>query len=178
MRWPTSVRSASERALLVVGEDLGADRDLDDQVLAAGAGAVGAGAALAARGAEMLGVAEVDQRIEAGHRFEDDVAALAAVAAVGPAEFDELLPPEADRARAAGARADEDLGLVEEMHRGRELGDSKRRGEPRRISEAVEQPVDGVAGGLLLALALSSLACRSSAARMSSICCRSDARCR
>ena len=29
-------------ALLVVGEDLGADRDLDDQVLAARAGAVGA----------------------------------------------------------------------------------------------------------------------------------------
>ena len=103
-------------AFLVVGEDLGADRHLDDEVVAAGAGAVGARAALAARGAEMLGVAEVDQRIEAGHRLEDDVAALAAVAAVGPAELDELLAPEADRARAAGAGADEDLGLVEEMH--------------------------------------------------------------
>ena len=97
---------------------------LDDEVLAAGAGAVGAGAALAARGAEMLGVAEVDQRIEAGHRFEDDVAALAAVAAVGPAELDELLAPEADRAGAAGAGLHVDLGLVEEMHRGAQLGDA------------------------------------------------------
>ena len=64
MRWPTSVRSAST-CVLVVGEDLGADRDLDDQIVAAGAGAVGARAALAARRPEMLGVAKVDQRIEA-----------------------------------------------------------------------------------------------------------------
>ena len=113
-----------QRALLVVGEDLGADRDLDDQIGAAGAGAVGARAALAARGAEMLGVAEVDQRIEARHRLEHDVAALAAVAAVGPAELDELLAPEADRAGAARAGADVDLGLVEEMH-GRQVGDAR-----------------------------------------------------
>ena len=74
-------------------------------------------AALAARRAEMLGVAKVDQRVEAGDRFEHDVAALAALAAVGAAIFDELFAPEADRAGAAGARADEDLGLVEKMHR-------------------------------------------------------------
>ena len=66
----------------------------------------------------MLGVAKVDQGVEALDRFEDDVAALAAVAAVGPAIFDEFLAPEADRAGAAGARADEDLGLVEKMHGG------------------------------------------------------------
>ena len=42
---------------------------------------------------------------------------LKLLADVGPAIFDELLAPEADRARSAGARADEDLGLVEEMHR-------------------------------------------------------------
>ena len=84
--------------------------------LAAGAGLVAAGAALAARRPEMLGVAEVDQRIEALDRLEDDVAALAAVAAVGPAIFDIFLAPEADRARPARAGADEDLGLVEEMH--------------------------------------------------------------
>src|SRR4029079_15643863 len=62
-------------ALFVVGEDLGSDRDLDDEVRSDGPGAVGACAALAARRAEMLGVAEVDQRIEAGDRLEDDVAA-------------------------------------------------------------------------------------------------------
>ena len=105
-----------EDILPVVVEHLRADRHLDDEVLAAGAGLVAAGAALAARRPEMLGVAEVDQRIEALDRLEDDVAALAAVAAVGPAIFDIFLAPEADRARPAGAGADEDLGLVEEMH--------------------------------------------------------------
>ena len=59
--------------------------------------------AMAARRTEMLGVAEVDQRVEAGNRLEHDVAALAAVAAVRAAIFDELLAPEADRAGAAGA---------------------------------------------------------------------------
>ena len=48
------------------------------------------GAALAARGAEMLGVAKVDQRVEAGDGFEHDVAALAAMAAVGAAIFDDI----------------------------------------------------------------------------------------
>ena len=131
-----------QRALLVVGEDLGADRDLDDEVRAAGAGAVGAGAALAARGAEMLGVAEVDQGIEAGHRLEHDVAALAAVAAVGPAELDELLAPEADRAGAAGARPHVDLGLVEEMH-GRELGDAGEEGNLRESAQALVHAAEG-----------------------------------
>ena len=75
--------------LLVVGQHLGPDRHLDDEVAAAGAGLVAAGAALAARRLEMLGVAEVDQGIEALDRLEDDVAALAAVAAVGAAIFDD-----------------------------------------------------------------------------------------
>src|SRR6185437_8716794 len=107
-------------ALLIVGEDLGSDGHLDYEVLACSAGAVRARAALAARRPEMLRVAEVDERIEAGDRLEHHVAALA-VAAVGTAELDELLAPEADRAGAAGARADVDLGLVEEMHLPRQL---------------------------------------------------------
>ena len=82
----------------------------------------------------MLGVAEVDQRIEAGNRLEDDVAALAALAAVGAAIFDELLAPEADRARPAGAGADEDLGLVEKMH-GRAISD--------KCGDCVAQSVGG-----------------------------------
>src|SRR3546814_13915135 len=63
----------------------------------------------------MLGVAKVDQGIEALARLEHDVAALAAVAAVGPAIFAILLEAEADRARPAGTGADEDLGMVEEI---------------------------------------------------------------
>ena len=78
----------------------------------------------------MLGVAEVDQGVEAVDRLEDDVAALAAVAAVGPAIFDDILAPEADRAGPAGAGADEDLGLVEEVH-GRDLVRRGRGGKGR-----------------------------------------------
>jgi hypothetical protein len=70
---------------------------------------------MAALGLEMLGVAEVDQGVEAGHRLEDDIAALAAIAAVGAAIFDVLLAPEADRT-GPPAGADENLGLVEKMH--------------------------------------------------------------
>src|SRR4029453_8663496 len=93
--------------------------NLDHQVLAAGAGAVGPGAALAAGRAEMLGVTKVDQRIEAGHRLKNHVAALATLTAVRTAIFDELFAPETDRAGPARAGADEDLGLVEEMHASR-----------------------------------------------------------
>ena len=39
-----------------------------------------------------------------------------AVAAVGSAELDELLAPEADAAVAAAARADLDPGVIEELH--------------------------------------------------------------
>ena len=64
----------------------------------------------------MLGVAKVDERIKARYGLEDDIAALATVAAVGAAELNELLTPEAHCAGTAGTGTDEDLGLVEEMH--------------------------------------------------------------
>jgi predicted cobalt transporter CbtA len=65
---------------------------------------------------EVLLVAEVDERVEPVHRHHPDVAAAPAVAAVGAAEFDELLAPEAHAARAAAAGADRDPGVVEEFH--------------------------------------------------------------
>ena len=78
----------------------------------------------------MLGVTEVDQRIEARHRFEHDVTALAAIAAIRATIFDEFFAPEADGSGAARARTYEDLGLVEEMHASGGLRDA--RGERRR----------------------------------------------
>ena len=80
------------------------------------AGAVLAHAVAALLRLEMLLVAVVDQRVQVRHALDDHVAAFAAVAAVGPAELDELLAPEADAAVAAVARAHIDLGLIEELH--------------------------------------------------------------
>src|SRR5690349_20874412 len=111
-----------ECAVFVVGEELRPDGNSDDEIVAASARAVRAGTAFAPRRAEVLGVAKVDERIQTRHRLEDDVAALTAVPAIRAAEFDELLAPEADGARAAGTRTDEDLGLVEKMHCVGELG--------------------------------------------------------
>ena len=85
--------------------------------LAVGAGAVRAGAAAAVLGPEMLLIAVIDQRVQIVGGHEDDVAALAAVAAVGPAELDELLAAKAHRAAAAVAAFQVDLALIEELHR-------------------------------------------------------------
>ena len=102
--------------LLVLVEDLRADRHLQHDVGAVGAGAVLAHAVAAGLGLEVLLVAIIDQRVEPVDAFDDDVAAAPAVAAVRPAEFDELLAPKRDAAGAAVAGADIDLGLVEEFH--------------------------------------------------------------
>ena len=105
-----------EHGLLIIRKNLRADGDFDAHVRRAGAGAVGAGAVAALPGAEMLGVAEVDEGVQVLGGFEDDVAAAAAVTAVRAAEFDEALAPEGDDAVAPIAGADVDLGLVEEFH--------------------------------------------------------------
>ena len=64
----------------------------------------------------MLLVAVVDQRVQPLDRLGDDVATLAAVPAVRPAELDELLAAERHAAVTTVAGADIDLGLVEKLH--------------------------------------------------------------
>src|SRR5882724_3733302 len=71
---------------------------------------------VAALGLEMLLVAIVDQRVEVGHRLDDDIAAAPAIAAIRPAELDEFLAPKADAAGPAVAALEIDLGLVEKLH--------------------------------------------------------------
>ena len=61
-------------------------------------------------------VAEVDQGVEVLVGLQPDVAAVAAVAAVGAAERDELLAAEADAAIAAIAGSDRDFSFVDEFH--------------------------------------------------------------
>ena len=90
-----------EHGFAVIIEHLRADRHLDDEIGRASAGAVLAHAAAAALGLEMLGIAEVDQRVETGNGLENDVSALAAIAAIGPAIFDIHLAPKTDSTSAA-----------------------------------------------------------------------------
>src|SRR5690606_32601174 len=110
------LRQVGDHVLLVFREHLRARRHLQDHVLPARAGAVAAHAVMAALGAEMLGVAVIDQRVQAIDAFDDDIAALAAVAAVRPAELDELLTPERHAAVAAVARLEVNLPLIQKLH--------------------------------------------------------------
>ena len=84
-----------QHLLILLVEDLGADRHAQHHILAGGAGAVGAHAVMAFLGLEMLQIAVVDERVEIGRRLDHDIAAAAAIAAVGTAELDEFLAPEA-----------------------------------------------------------------------------------
>ncbi len=96
--------------------DLGADRNFQDQVFAAGAVAVLAHAVAAALRLVVLQIAVIDQGIQPVHRARDHVAAMAAVAAIGAAELDEFFAPERHAAVTAGAGLNVDLGFVEEFH--------------------------------------------------------------
>jgi len=64
----------------------------------------------------MLLVAVVEQRIEVRYAFENDIATLAAIAAVRTAELNEFLAAETDAAVSPVARADIDFGGIEELH--------------------------------------------------------------
>jgi hypothetical protein len=83
-----------DQRLIVLGEHLRARRHLQHHVLALRAGAVAAHAMHTGLRLEMLLVTIVDQRVQSVDRFQPHIAATSAVAAVRPAEFDELFAPE------------------------------------------------------------------------------------
>jgi hypothetical protein len=91
-------------------------RHLQHNVGTFGAVAVAPHAVHAGLGLEVLLVTVIDQGVEAGHDLHPDIAATAAIAAVGAAEFNEFLAPERDSAGAAVARSYMDLCLVEKFH--------------------------------------------------------------
>ena len=98
-------------------------------------------------GLEVVLVAEVEERRQAGIDAQDDAAAAAAVAAVGAAPRDVRLAAEGGRAVAAVAGTDPDLDVVEE-HRGDcRTGPAGRRPGGRRRSAGLEvgERVDAVA---------------------------------
>ncbi len=96
--------------------DLGAGRNLEHGIGAAGAMHVAAHAGLAVLGIDVLLIAVVDQRVEIVHGLGPDIAAASAIAAPGAAEFDIFLAPEGNAAIAARTGADLDLGDIEELH--------------------------------------------------------------
>jgi hypothetical protein len=103
----------------LVGVDVdhrGTDRHADDPVLTGLARHLPPHAVLAALRAERALVTEIDQGIEAFVGDEEDAAAVAAVAAVGPAKRNEFFAPETHAAAAAVAGVDGDLGFVDEFH--------------------------------------------------------------
>src|SRR5690606_26329278 len=106
-----------DQRFLVFLENLRADRHLDDEIAAVGAGAVRAFSRSAVFGLVMLLVAEIDQRIEVIRRFREHMAAAPAVASVRAAEFDEFLAPKGKAAGAAGAAFDIDFGAIEKFHK-------------------------------------------------------------
>src|SRR5260370_26427826 len=98
-------REVGEHRAARLVERLRPDRNLENCIGAAPAGPVLAHAMHPGLGLEMLLVAEVDQRVEAGGAFEAHIAAAAAAAADGPAEFDEFLPPHPAARRPSIAQA-------------------------------------------------------------------------
>src|SRR3546814_7075937 len=57
-----------------------------------------------------------DLGVEVLRRLQPHAAAVAAIAAIGPAERDELLAPETDAAVAAVSGSDGDFGFVDQFH--------------------------------------------------------------
>ena len=67
-------------------------------------------------GLVLLLIAEVDQRVEILHALGADIAALATIAAIWPAELNEFFPPERNAAISSIAGFDVNFCLVEEFH--------------------------------------------------------------
>src|SRR5262249_22255057 len=91
-----------------------ADRDADENVGAIAAGAVAAHSVAAVLGAPVRMILEMKEGVDGVVGEQDDVAAPAAVAAIGSALGNVLLAPEAHAPIAAFARTNEDGGLVDE----------------------------------------------------------------
>src|SRR6516164_6572609 len=111
-----AARQIGEHLPVLGIHDLGPDRDLQDEILTVGAGALAPCPRSAGRCPEMLAIAVVDQGVQIVRRSKDDVAAFAAVAAVGAAELDELRAAKARGPAPAVTTLQVDLALVEELH--------------------------------------------------------------
>src|SRR5207302_43763 len=110
----------------VAVENDGTRRHGEDQVAALPAVAVGALAGGALLGVPVFAVDDLGQAVGAGDGAEEDVAAVAAVAAVGAALGDVLLPPETEAAPPAVAAFDKNGDPIHEHRACRSAGDKVR----------------------------------------------------
>ncbi len=111
------LREVLQQQVVLVVEDHRAGRDENDQIVGAGAVALGAAARLARLGPPMLAVHQRREAVDARLGDNDHAAAVAAVAAVGPATRNVLLAPEADATVAPFAGFDLDRDAVDEHGR-------------------------------------------------------------
>jgi len=109
---PHLCQVGQKRAFIIIGKDLRADRHFDHKIFTARAITITPGARRPARCLEMLGIAEIDQRVEASNSFENDVATLSAIAAIRAAIFDIFFAAKADSPGATGTGADIDFRLI------------------------------------------------------------------
>jgi hypothetical protein len=105
-----------EKRLVVLREDLGSRRHLENHVIARGTRPVGAHAVLAVASVVMLLEAEIDQRVVIFDALGPDAPAPATVATVGSAELDKLLAPEGEAAISASSRPNVNFCLIQETH--------------------------------------------------------------
>ena len=109
-----------EHVAVVGVDDDRAGRHANDQILGAAAVAIGAAAVLAALRSPVFAMRQGGEAVDARLGHHDDAAAVAAVAAVGPAARHVLLAAEAHAAVAAAAGFDFDGDAIDEH--GWELG--------------------------------------------------------
>ena len=119
--------------------DGGAWWDLNDQIRTVPAVAVAPLAVAPVFGFVMNPVLEIHERPKALVDFEDDVAAPAAVATVGPTRRHVFLPPEAHRPVAPVSPFDVDAGCIQE-HRSITRPWRKNKGRPTKVRPFVLQP--------------------------------------
>ena len=89
---------------------------MDDQIFGTCAGFVGTSPTSTTGCAEMLGITKVDQSIEAGDGFKNNVAAFAPVTPIGAAIFNIFFMAERDRTGATSTGAKIDFCLIEKLH--------------------------------------------------------------
>ena len=124
----------------------GANRHRQDQILALGAGAVGAAALLAILRVEFTRVAVIDQGIEVGGGLEEYRATVATVAAVGATLLDEFLATEGHHAVTAVTGFYKNRNFVDKFHgyaSRKRCGSTEQRKGPCRMTPRKQRGVTG-----------------------------------